>query len=421
MNHQFVHIGDTHLATGDRNATKRVALEQILAEGSALPRLACWLWPGDLNHARMAIDDRNFLSEYIQRLAARAPVVLLRGNHDLPGDIDIFAKLSTVHPVFVVNRPAVVDVKAATGVTVAIFALPYPERSGLVAAGVEPSEVSTAARHALDLIFMDAAAKLAEARAAGQLTLMVGHVNVGGAILSSGQPSIGQEIEIDQALLDRLGSIYKGLNHIHKPQEIAGAFYAGSICGMNFGEIERKLYLVADVEDDGGFVVTSHSLAVPSLYHVEGELTREGFRWTVQGSEVPFQGWIGADAPTLPALPIFDGAEVRVRFRFAAAEKAGLNFELVKAPFAGAKRIELDPIAEHTRALRAPEVAAAQTLTEKVEAFARGAGVTWTAKLSEKLTLLQQTEDGALFLTAIENAVTGTVPIDVEIPQEVCQ
>lgn len=408
MNHQFVQIGDTHLAPGERNATKRAALEQILAEGSALPRLACWLWPGDLNNSRMSIDDRNFLSDYTQRLAKHAPVFLVRGNHDLPGDLDIFAKLFTVHPVYVVTRAAIVDVATPTGANVAIFAVPYPDRSAFVSAGVETSSVADVARGALDLVFMDAAAKLAESRAAGMLTMMVGHINVGGSIMSSGQPSIGKEIEIDQALLDRLGPIFKGLNHVHKAQEIAGAVYAGSICGMDFGEIEKKSYLVIDVEDDGYFRVEQRPLKVPRLYHVEGILNRDGFTWNIAG-EAPFPE---SDIPMDWA-----GDEVRVRFRFVAADKALLNFDLVKAPFAGAKRLELEPIAEHTRAIRAPEVAAAQTLDEKLLAIAKGAGLEWTDALTDKLALLQQAPDGAAFLSAVEDKLTL---IDAEVPQEVC-
>jgi hypothetical protein len=51
------------------------------------------------------------------------------------------------------------------------------------------------------------------------LTLMIGHVNVAGAQLSNGQPSIGHEIELNPKHLDRLGDIPKLLNHIHKPQD----------------------------------------------------------------------------------------------------------------------------------------------------------------------------------------------------------
>jgi hypothetical protein len=74
------------------------------------------------------------------------------------------------------------------------------------------------------------------------LTLMIGHVNVAGAQLSNGQPSIGHEIELNPKHLDRLGDIPKLLNHIHKPQTIAGAHYAGSVCRLDYGEIEEKRY-----------------------------------------------------------------------------------------------------------------------------------------------------------------------------------
>lgn len=412
--HRFLHIGDLHLGPNDRNVDRIAALDQILREGLAQP-LSAWLWPGDLNHGRMTIADKNVLAERVQRMANHAPVLICYGNHDLPGDLDFLARLSASYPIIVVSRPEVFNVVTADGFEAAVFVLPYPTRAGLVAAGVSSDLLVDAAYGALDLIFIDASAKLKAARAAGMLTLMIGHVNVAASIVSSGQPNIGREIEIDQALLDRLGSIPKLLNHIHVGQEIAGAWYAGSSCRLDWGETHPKRYLELQVTANPfghgwAWRVEEHPLDVAPMWHVEGELTRDGFSWTVKDS-----------AHAYPAPPSWDGSEVRVRFRFVAADKPLLNFELVKAPFVGAKRIELDPIAEHTRALRAPEVAAAQTLTEKVEAFVRGAGVTWTANLAEKLTLLQQTEDGALFLTAIENAVTGAVPIDVEIPQEVCQ
>ena len=73
------------------------------------------------------------------------------------------------------------------------------------------------------------------------MTLFIGHANVGGAVTSSGQPNIGREIELSPRHLDRLGPIYKGLNHVHKAQEIHGAHYPGSICRLDWGEIETKV------------------------------------------------------------------------------------------------------------------------------------------------------------------------------------
>lgn len=427
--HRFLHLGDLHLGPNERNDDRIAALDQVIREGLQKP-LAAWLIPGDLDDGRMTVSDKNVLTGRFQIMANHAPVLACEGNHDIPGDLAFLAKLSAKYPIYVIERPQVVHFKTATGAHAAIFVLPYPHRAGLVAAGVASDNLVDAARGALDLIFMDAAATLAEARAAGMITLMIGHVNVAGSIVSSGQPNIGKEIEIDQALIDRLGDVPVLLNHIHKAQFFIGAagantVYAGSMCRLDYGEIEPKRYVAVEfdrlIDNDQSFPweyrIVSHPLDVAPMYHVDGELTREGFRWEVPGAEIPLQGWVGIEAPPLEPLPIFAGAEVRVRFRYVAADKPLLNFDLVKAPFIGAKRIDLDPIAEHTRAIRAPEVAAAQTLEDKVQAIAAGAGVAWTPGLTDKMALLQQ-PDGTAFLNTVEDRLTI---IDAEVPQEVCQ
>jgi DNA repair exonuclease SbcCD nuclease subunit len=408
MLHRFLHLGDLHLGPNDRNDDRIAALDQAIREGLQQP-LAAWLWPGDLNHGEMTISDKNVLTGRIQMMANHAPVVVAYGNHDLPGDLDFLAKLNAIHPILVIDRPQVVDVHTPTGADVAIFVLPYPHRSGLVAAGVPSDNLVDAARGALDLIFMSAAAQLAEARAAGMLTMMIGHVNVGGSITSSGQPNIGKEIEIDQALMDRLGAIYVGLNHIHLAQFFLGtayANYAGSMCRLDWGETEAKRYLTIEYDDLTNFRVISNPLDVAPMYHVEGELTRDGFAWTIPECDCGHCPEHGID---------WNGAEVRVRLRFVAADKPLLNFDLVREPFAGAKRLELDPIAEHTRAIRAPEVAAAESLEDKVQAITAGAGVTWTPGLTEKMALLQQ-PDGVAFLNIVEDRLAG---IDADVREEV--
>lgn len=416
MTHRFLHLGDLHLGPNDRNDDRIAALDQAIREGLQQP-LAAWLVPGDLNDGPMTIHDKNVLAGRFQIMANHAPVIACEGNHDIPGDLDFLAKLFAKHPIFVIVRPQVVRFLTATGAQAAVFVLPYPHRSGLVAAGVATDNLVDAARGALDIIFMDAAAQLADARAAGAITLMIGHVNVAGSIVSSGQPNIGKEIEIDQALLDRLGPIYKGLNHIHKAQEIAGAWYAGSACRLDWGEVDPKGYLAIDFEptwegDGYTFEVQTHPLDVAPMYHVEGELTREGFTGKVVGHGL----WNVLGVESLQEID-WSGAEVRVRFRFVAADKPLLNFDLVKAPFVGAKRIDLDPIAEHNRAIRAPEVAAAETLEEKVQAITKGAGVAWTAGLDDKLALLQS-PDGVAFLNIVEDRLTI---IDADVREEVLQ
>jgi calcineurin-like phosphoesterase family protein len=405
---RFLQIGDLHLGRHEWNADRVRALDQIIAEGLRQP-LAAWLIPGDLDETLMTVADKNVLADRFTIMANHAPAVVATGNHDVPGDLDFLAKLGATHRIYVITQPSVIRVPLPDVVhTAAIFVMPYPSRLGLVAAGTPPAQVPTVARQALEHIFRHAAQQLQAATAEGCIPLMIGHLNVGGSLTSTGQPNIGKEIELDPTLLDMLGPIYKGLNHIHKAQEIAGAYYAGSCCRLNWGEIEEKRYLTIDYVADANhvwtFTVHSHPIDVPPMYHVEGELTREGFFIT----EV-------MNATGIPGEIDWTGAKVRVRYTYAQADCDLLDFDLVKAPFVGAQLVVPDPIPTHTRAVRAPEVAEAQTAEAKMIAYVRSAGVNWTPSLEQKFAMLQQ-PDAAAFLTQLEVDVTGLQPFEDDDP-----
>lgn len=382
----FLGIGDTHLGPGPRNGDRLRALDQIVDEGLSLPRLDGWLWPGDLNHGRMTIDDRNALVVRLLRMAARAPVVICYGNHDLPGDLDVFARLQTTHPIHVVAAPAFVRL----GETV-LFVLPYPSRGSLLAGGASSDDVYAEGRAALGALLMDAGRELAAARAQGLRTLMIGHANVAGAVASTGQPQIGREIELDAAMLSHLGPCAKVLGHIHKAQEVGGAHYLGSICRLDWGEIEPKSYSVIEVAADSAATIQRCPVAVAPLYHVEGTLTREGFA----GQMVAGPAGAAVEAPDSWA-----GCEVRVRYRFAASDREVLDPQVVAAGFRDALRVTLDPVAVPDRALRAPAVAAARTLAEKLDAWAAANGECLPPATREALAALDQWE-GAAVLTAL--------------------
>lgn len=382
----LVVIGDTHLAPGPRQADKLAALEQILTHGLALPDLGAWLWPGDLFHATSTPADRNALKEIVKRMANAAPVLICYGNHDAPGDLDIFADLGAAWPITVVDRPRVAYVTLATGLFAAVFVLPYPHKSGLVGAGVAHDELGQSARHALEPIFMSAASDIHEAERAGTVTLFMGHVNIGGATASTGQPQIGREIELDPALLARLGDIPKFANHIHLPQELHGAYIPGSIAAMDFGEMEAKRFLVAQVstgDESTGRVwsVVSHPLAVAPQYHVEGSLTREGFVYQVT------KGPGGAVCPT-PAT--FKGADVRVRYTYRKGEFDPMMAAQIHAEFAETRSLKIEGSPIREEALRAKEVIAAVSLNDKLEQFCVLNGIAWTPSLAEKVDAVQQ-------------------------------
>jgi hypothetical protein len=381
IRHQLVTIGDTHLTAGPLNEDRRDAIRFIVHEGSALPKLACWFWPGDLNHGAMTISDRNFLAEMLTEMAGAAPVVLCYGNHDRPGDLDVFGRLNTRFPVIVVSSPRVIYVELATGDGIGgFFVLPYPHKAGLVAAGTPLEHIPIVAGDALEAVCRHGALLLDRARIEERvvLTAVVGHVNIAGALLSSGQPNIGQEIELHPQHLDLFGPVPKLFAHIHKAQEMGGgAYYAGSVCRLDWGETDSKGYLLVDVLHDTSFVVRFQPIPVPPMYHVEAELMNpHTLLWRLDPEEIPPDS--------------FEGADVRVRYRFPAGQGDALALaDIARGPFMGARRLVLEPIPVNARAVRAPEVAAAITLHEKAGAYATHTGVQWTPELVDLLQLLE--------------------------------
>ncbi len=348
-------IGDLHLKPGDRQADRERALDQIIREGLALEHLGAWLIPGDLFDAGAAAKDCNGVDERLMQMAAKAPVVICYGNHDRPGDLDGFSRLQTAFGITVVDRPKTLRLTLATEELLSIFVLPYPHKGGLVGAGVAPGAVVPTAADLLEPVFMVAADELAKAAAAGDLVMMMGHVNIAGAITSTGQPNIGREIELSSKHLDRLGDIPKIFSHIHKPQEIAGAHYIGSICRLDYGEIEEKRWLEVQFSDEETLNV-SHPIDVAPMFHIDGVLTSAGFVAEDGGAHhAMLHDWTGAD--------------VRVRYRYQASERAVLNPALIAPLFAGALRLKVEGIAIADRELRAPAVATAKTLPEKLAAY----------------------------------------------------
>lgn len=409
----FVHIGDVHLHPGPRNVDRLRSLDQIISENITREDLAAWLIPGDLFHARSSISDRNELAERLVLMGGRAPVCLLYGNHDVPGDLDVFAKLAAAWPIHVVARPTVLRLTLATSQVASVFCLPYPTEAGLVAQGVAPGEIVQTARVALEAIFVDAGERLARARADGDITLAVGHVNVSGSIVSTGQPSIGKEIELDAALIARLGPCYVGLNHIHVAQDIGGAWYPGSICRLDFGETHPKGYLLVHYANATTFGVETVPIAVPPMFHVEGWLSRDGF--------TDVQVKAGPDGAVLETPTSWSGCEVRVRAKFHKSEKALLEMAKahVYAEFAEAARFELELVAVPDTALRAPEVAAARTTAEKVQAWATETKTVFPADVLAVLPALEHGDTFTLLASEREMADALLGVDDKEPPMDV--
>lgn len=409
--HRFVHVGDTHVQHGHaRNADRLAALDQIIARGYATPQLAAWLWPGDFFHIKSTPEDRLAIAQRLQLMADVAPVIATVGNHDLASDVEIFERLEVEWPIHVVTTPQTIRFKTATQSTAVCFVLPYPHKAGLVSVGVAHAELGQDALHALEPIFMAAAGELADAWLAAEIPLMIGHVNVGGALSSVGQPQIGREIELAPALLARLGPVAIALNHIHRHQEIHGAVYAGSIARMDYGEQEDKGYVEWTYDD----VAAAWSwrfvpIDTPAQHHVEGRLTREGFA---------IESINGTQKLTVWQDRLWTGADIRCRYRYVKAEVSAIDTAHILAEFAGCRSLKLDGIPELEHQVRAPEIAAAVTLEQKVKLYAASRGIPWTPAMEIKLAQLQAQDGEALVAAITQSLALLTAPRPTVEPQQ---
>lgn len=409
IRHVFVHIGDTHIGPGDRLQDKLAALDQIIVWCEAAARrgeLAAILWPGDLYHAKSTIDDRNALVPRLQALAMLAPVVLVYGNHDAPGDLDILGQLDAAWHIHVSSRPEILSVWTATGEVARVACLPYPHRAGLVGAGVAHDDLGQTARQLLEPQFALFADELRKAHLAGEIPLFIGHVNVGGSLSSTGQPQIGREIELDPGLLGRLdAAAYKGLNHIHKHQVVAGdTVYAGSICRQDFGENEDKGFVAVTVTgttSEWEFI----PLKVPAQHLIEGRLTRDGFDIISVDGDASLVQDLGPG--------YFAGADVKVRYHYKRSERSAIDVAHIYATVAGCRSLKLDPNAAIEREVRAPEVAQAVTVEAKAEAYCRRRQIEWTPAIAAKLTALQQQAPEAV-LADVQAMAASAGTVDAE-------
>lgn len=247
---RLAHSSDWHVPEGRRFGDVSSAIDFIVDDGIQ-QGVQLWANTGDFAGTvvpyRQPIATRNYIASIIQRQAEIGPVINLYGNHDHPGDLDVFARLKGTHPIHVVAHPEIVDLPE---VNAAAYCLPFPHKRDWLEGtegGIEEQNVTIERRLAglFDLWREHATA----ARATGKVTLFLAHAAFRNCVLAGGEIMLGQEIMLNVEDVLRLGCEYNGSGHIHLAQEMAAnVWHAGSPSRSNFGETDAKGFLIVDVE-----------------------------------------------------------------------------------------------------------------------------------------------------------------------------
>jgi exonuclease SbcD len=324
---------------------------------------------GDLFERKSVPEERNAAAVVLRSLAESAPVVGVYGNHDAPGDLDIFGRLKTKHPIRFYSQPAVHTAFYKNGQKAgSVACLPWPRRASLLAAvgATSHENANQVAHELLQNVLRGLGAEMDDQP--GQARVFLGHVQMYGSRVSTGQPLIGCDFEIGTGDLAVVRAHAYLLGHVHMGQsfDVEGApcVYPGSPRRTAFGEVETKNYAIVDI--DGG-IARVELVPTPA----RAMLLVDGAFAPVRGHDPALMGderyeLVLADPGSV------DGAEIRLRYTVAPERRdiarmaAQATRDAWLAQGAYAVKVE-EEVTIATRA-RAPEVATAKTLAEKMHA-----------------------------------------------------
>jgi len=356
-------IADSHFTERSR-WEECIRIHEWIQKDIAQREVDLVLHSGDIFDAKSTPTERLVVAGWLSDVAMTAPVVIVRGNHDALGDLELMGKIRSAHPIIVEEAAGVHYVTAArTAGTnqIAVACLAWPRKAELLArlgdVGRETGEF--AAAEALRSVLLGFRQEL-EKRDGPRVLLT--HAMVRGSTTSAGQPLVGCDLELGVEDLALSGADLVALGHVHASQAFASAdgtsmVYPGSPRRTAFGETERKGYLV--VEFDG------HE---PSWEFIETPATP---------MLLLEANWADGALIGTHRLTDLAGAEIRFRYTVPAehrdAARARAEEYRSTALARGAIVVKLEEVVSTSTRARAPEVAEAKTLTQKLRAY-------WAAK-----------------------------------------
>lgn len=371
-------IGDTHVSLANRWEEGNRILD-FFVEDIRRRQVGVVLHTGDVFDKLSRPDERLQVARFAQRSAGVAPNVWVRGNHDAPHDLSIFDSqfLRTDHPLIIEESAGVYDVGDFL-----VGAVAWPKKAWLLAEQDHADE-----REALQGILRGISAweAIAENRIAHPADMprkpriLAMHGMISGAQTSLGQPLVGcdMEIALDDLALAKADLILLG--HIHLPQDYivngAPVLYTGSSRRTAYGEVEEKSYVLATFTSDGDdWKVAAERIPLPAtpMYLIDGEYR---------------DNQLILDAPE--AQYVISGSDVRLRYRCTSQTRdaARAAAERTRDQYLqnGAANVMVDEQLTVVSTARAPEVARATTLPEKLRMLRAARGETLDEATEQRL------------------------------------
>jgi len=320
---------------------------------------------GDVFEGASTPLERTYVAEWIRTVTQHAPLVIVAGNHDRQRDIEFMDRLRTDHEIVAVERPGV---HVLNGIAVAC--LPWPRTANLLAAlgrEVGHDESQRVAVEALRDVLLGLGDELA--RHDGP-RILLGHAMVEGSKTDSRQPIVGADLTISVADLTLAKADLVVVGHVHAEQSFAfnemEVVYPGCPYHRTFGEPGPTSYLIGAFEPSPWWhCLHWKRIPVPAtpmlLLTADWDAERGGLVGTYRDADVA-------------------GAEVRLRYTVAADQRGAARVRAeeyrLEAMALGAVHVHSEEVVQPIVRARAPEVAMAKTVADKLIAY-------WHAKGAE--------------------------------------
>jgi len=351
---RILSTGDWHFNAGydeDIEASVSQIINRLKRGWSVGPQIDLVVNTGDVYERSSEPRSRNIAAELIRDIAEWATVLIVRGNHDAPGDLDILSKIRSKHPIWVHSIPNVLNICG-----ISIHTLPWLTKARWQSLHPEASkEEGDATVSQLLLEYMRNDILL---RSDTKKHILVGHCLVAGARAQNHQQMGADGVTVGEFDLKDIGFDAALLGHIHLKQTFGQSesfLYNGSVAALEYGETPDKYYSILNTDDmyvEWVKLQTIHRQDINAY-------------WTPTGLEIE---------DLRPAL--IEGARIRANLRISGGDninlaKKQLEELLVKH---GALEYQISPQVIPVSKVRAVEISSTQSLYDKLELYWKATG-----------------------------------------------
>jgi exonuclease SbcD len=350
-------LGDSHFEDGPR-FSECVRIHEWIAELVEQERPDLVLHGGDVYDRASTPLERMAASAFFQRIANVCPVAIAKGNHDRTRDLAILSRLRAPFMINVIESAGTIHavrrghaVNVGHAVTVGICA--WPSR----ASAITEDETKATLRDVLRGLG-------AEMSIYTGPKILLGHFMVDGSKSGRGQPLIGDALNVSLDDLALAGADVAVLGHIHAAQSWHNhgveMGYTGSPFRTDFGESESKSVSLITLENGA---CRWERIQTPARAMILLEAHFDGERMV----------WPDPDLNPTAGFGKVAGADMRFRYTVAPEHReAGRRVaEELRTRWTadGVASLKIDPETVATTRARAPDVARATTLPEKMRAL----------------------------------------------------